>query len=114
MNRENTTNITANAPKTVHKGTSSSLVGTDWASVVYDGGTYMKIADHFYTLSEAATRLRVERHTIARWIKDGRLEAQKAGGVVFIGKDAVDAIACARALAQAETEAEGDKDLQGL
>ena len=52
----------------------------------------MKITDHFYTMSETATRLQVERHTIARWIKDGRLEAQKAGGVVFIEKDAVRAL----------------------
>ena len=60
----------------------------------------MKITDHFYTMSEAAARLQVERHTIARWIKDGRLEAQKASGVVFIEKDAV------RALGRAQAEDE--------
>ena len=53
----------------------------------------MKIADQFYTMTQAAARLHVERHTIARWIKDGRLEVQKAGGVVFIEKEAVHAIA---------------------
>ena len=52
----------------------------------------MKITDQFYTMNQASARLQVERHTIARWIKDGRLEAQKAGGVVFIEREAVDAL----------------------
>lgn len=50
----------------------------------------INIASHFYTLSEAAKRLKVERHTIWRWIKAGTLPAQKAGGVVFIEKRVVD------------------------
>lgn len=49
----------------------------------------MLIADVFYTLSEAAEVLGVERHTVARWVAAGRLPAQKAGGVVFIEKAAV-------------------------
>jgi excisionase family DNA binding protein len=50
----------------------------------------IEIAAHFYTLTQAAERLGVERHTIWRWIKAGKLEAQRAGGVVFIEKEAVE------------------------
>ena len=41
----------------------------------------MLITDVFYTLSQAAAQLGVERHTLARWIRAGRLDAQRAGGV---------------------------------
>lgn len=50
------------------------------------------IVDTFYTLTEAAARLGVERHTIWRWIKARKLPAQKAGGGVFIEKRIVDAL----------------------
>ncbi len=36
--------------------------------------------------------LSVERHTLWRWIKAGKLQAQKVGGVVFIEKKAVEAL----------------------
>ena len=54
----------------------------------------IRIADRFYTLTQAAARLGVERHTVWRWIKTGKLEAQKAGGVVFIERGAVDRLRC--------------------
>ena len=50
----------------------------------------MQIGEMFYTLTEAAALLGVERHTIWRWIKDNKLSAQRAGGVVFIAKEAVE------------------------
>lgn len=53
----------------------------------------IEIAEHFYTLTEAAQRLGVERHTVSRWIKDGKLQAQKVGGVVFIERAAVERMA---------------------
>lgn len=52
----------------------------------------IKIAEVFYTLSEAAERLSVERHTVWRWIRAGRLEAQKVGGTVLIERAAVEAL----------------------
>lgn len=55
------------------------------------------IAEHFYTLTEAAARLGVERHTVWRWIKAGKLSAQKVGGVVFIEKAAVETLASVQA-----------------
>ena len=50
----------------------------------------VKIAEQFYTLAEAANRLGVERHTVWRWIKAGRMDSQKVGGVVFIERRVVD------------------------
>ena len=50
------------------------------------------ISDHFYTQTDAAQRLSVERHTLWRWIKAGKLPSQKVGGVVFIEKKAVEAL----------------------
>ena len=50
----------------------------------------MRIADHFYTLNEAAAELGVVRHTVWRWIKAGKLTAQKVGGVVLIEKNLVE------------------------
>ena len=50
----------------------------------------MKIADEYYTLTEAATRLGVNRLTIRRWLQAGKLEAQRAGGVVFIERAIVE------------------------
>lgn len=51
----------------------------------------IKIADQFYTLTEAAAELGLERHTLWRWIKAGQLEAQRVGGVVLIERRLVDA-----------------------
>ncbi len=48
------------------------------------------IAEHFYTLKQAAERLNVERHSVWRWIRDGKLVAQKVGGVVFIERATVE------------------------
>ena len=42
------------------------------------------ITDEFYTLTETADVLGVERHSIWRWVREGKVPAQKAGGVVFI------------------------------
>ena len=52
----------------------------------------IRIADKVYTMTEVASILSVERHTIWRWIKNGKLEAQKAGGVVFIEKEALESL----------------------
>jgi excisionase family DNA binding protein len=46
----------------------------------------IKISDFFYTETEAAKFLGVSRITIWRWIKQGKLDAQRVGGVVFIPK----------------------------
>ncbi len=56
----------------------------------------IRIAQHFYTLAEAANRLGVERHTVWRWIKAGRMDSQKVGGVVFIEKGIVERLAIGR------------------
>lgn len=50
----------------------------------------MKIADYFYTAQEATDILGINRITIWRWIKEGKLESQKIGGVVLIPKWQVD------------------------
>lgn len=50
------------------------------------------ITEHFYTLQEAAEAIGRERHSIARWIREGKIQAQKAGGVVFIEKSVIDAL----------------------
>lgn len=49
----------------------------------------MQIVDFFYTETEAAKVLGVNRITIWRWLKQGRFNAQRVGGVVFIPKDEV-------------------------
>ena len=56
------------------------------------------VADHFYILREAAERIGVERHTVWRWIRDGKLQAQKVGGVVLIEKRTVEQLARQRVL----------------
>lgn len=50
-----------------------------------------RIADHFYTLTQTAQKLGVNRLTVRRWIKAGQLEAQRIGGVVLIERGLVDA-----------------------
>ena len=52
----------------------------------------MQIADSFYTETQAAKTLGVNRITIWRWIKDGRFDVQRVGGVVFIPKREVELI----------------------
>ncbi len=52
----------------------------------------MKIAEAFYTLTEAAAYLSVNRLTIRRWIQAGTIEAQRVGGVVFIERSVVEAM----------------------
>jgi len=39
--------------------------------------------DRFLTVSEIAERLKVERHTVIRWILTGRLRGFKLGGGRF-------------------------------
>lgn len=53
-------------------------------------GASMKITEEFATLQETANALGVERHTIWRWIKAGEIEAQRAGGVVFIERSVME------------------------
>jgi excisionase family DNA binding protein len=55
-------------------------------------GPAMQIKEVFYTLQEAADLLGVDRNTVWRWIKKGKLHAQKAGGVVFIEKGVIEQI----------------------
>ena len=42
------------------------------------------IADEYATAAEAAAILGVERQTIARWVKDGKLAGEKVGREVLI------------------------------
>ena len=46
----------------------------------------MQISDYFYTKGEVVKELGVNRITIWRWIKSGRLNIQRIGNVVFISK----------------------------
>ncbi len=52
----------------------------------------MQITDYFFTETQAAEFLGVNRITIWRWIKSGRLNVQRFGSVVFIPKWEVDLI----------------------
>ena len=52
----------------------------------------MQILDYFYTEKKAAELLRVNRITIWRWIKSGKLDIQRVGGVVFIPKEQIDSL----------------------
>lgn len=54
------------------------------------GGYFMRILDYFYTESGAARQLGVNRITIWRWIKKGKLNIQRVGGVVFIPREEID------------------------
>jgi len=40
-------------------------------------------ADRFLTVNEIAADLKVERHTVVRWIESGKLRAFKPGGGRF-------------------------------
>jgi excisionase family DNA binding protein len=49
----------------------------------------MGIKDNYYTLSEAAKELDVTRQTVFRWIKDGKMPAEKMGRETLIEKSVV-------------------------
>ena len=46
----------------------------------------MKILDYFITESEAANILGVNRNTIARWSKEGKVEVQRIGRIGLVPK----------------------------
>ncbi|MFC1901726.1 helix-turn-helix domain-containing protein [Chloroflexota bacterium] len=50
----------------------------------------MNILDYFYTESQVAKLLNVNRITIWRWIKDGKFNIQRVGREVLIPKWEVD------------------------
>ena len=52
----------------------------------------MQILDYFYTENQAAKLLGVNRVTIWRWIKAGKLNIQRVGGVVLIPKEEIDSL----------------------
>ena len=52
----------------------------------------MRILDYFCTERQAAELLGVNRITIWRWIKAGKLNIQWVGGVVFIPKEQIDSL----------------------
>ena len=52
----------------------------------------MQISDFFYTENQVAKVLGISRMTVWRWIKDGRFDVQRVGGVVFIPKDEVELV----------------------
>lgn len=53
----------------------------------------MQITDYFYTAQQAATVLNINRITIWRWMKSGKLTFQRVGNEVLIPKWEVDLIA---------------------
>ena len=70
----------------------------------------MPIRNTHMTLTEAAARLGVNRMTIRRWIKVGKLAAEEIGGVVLIERKEIERVEAAqytrnRALAEAAQEA---------
>jgi len=46
----------------------------------------MEIADFFYTESQLAKALGVNRLTVCRWVKEGRFNIQRVGREVLIPK----------------------------
>ena len=46
----------------------------------------MEINDYFLTQSQTAELLNTTRQTISRWIREGKLNSQRIGRVVFISK----------------------------
>ena len=46
----------------------------------------MSIAEEYATALEAATILGVDRHTVARWVKEGKLTAEKVDREVLISR----------------------------
>jgi excisionase family DNA binding protein len=51
----------------------------------------IRISELFYTEAEAAVALGLNRITIWRWIKQGKLHSQRVGNVVFIPREEIDA-----------------------
>jgi excisionase family DNA binding protein len=49
----------------------------------------MSIKDNYFTLSEAANELNVTRQTVFRWIKSGKITAEKVGRETLIEKTEV-------------------------
>lgn len=56
----------------------------------------MDIADYFYTEQQVATILGLNRITIWRWVKAGKLNIQRIGGVVLIPKWEIDLLKAKR------------------
>ena len=56
------------------------------------------IREQVYTITEAAGLLRVNRATIRRWVRSGKLDAENIGGVVLLQKRQVDFIRRQRSL----------------
>jgi excisionase family DNA binding protein len=50
------------------------------------------IREQVYTLTETSNILGVNRATIRRWIKGGKLDAENIGGVVLLPRQQVDSI----------------------
>ncbi len=48
------------------------------------------IREHVYTLTEAANLLDINRATVRRWIKSGKLDAENIGGVVLLPRQQID------------------------
>lgn len=54
------------------------------------GDRKVPLSEQFCTLSEAAVRLGVERHTLTRWAKTGQLPVERIGGVVLVEKGVIE------------------------
>lgn len=66
----------------------------------------MKLADCYVTLNQAAEAVGVERHTVWRWIKEGKLEAEKVGNCVLIERQALAQLSQAEPKRQRSQEVE--------
>ena len=60
----------------------------------------MRLRDKYMTLTEAAAQLRVNRITVRRWIKAGKLPAEEIGGVVLIERKHIERVEAAAQEAQ--------------
>jgi len=47
----------------------------------------IKLSELYVSIAQAAFILRVNRETVARWIREGKLNADKVGLAVLISKD---------------------------
>lgn len=48
-----------------------------------------RLTDEYITISQAAKAVNVTRQTISRWIKQGKISAEKIGRETLIGKDSL-------------------------
>ncbi len=48
------------------------------------------IRDYVYTIQEASEVLGVNRETVSRWVKSGKVEGEAVGGVVLLPRWAVE------------------------